>query len=111
LRGPSFENAQTEFENFPGERKRVTALFANIKGSAELNKDGGAPLSTRRRPFMTGTAEHVAADLETLARLGYSHCTLHLDVRSRTIAEFVDMMAEFGERVLPLVGNFEASAF
>ena len=75
-----------------------------------LNKDGGTPLSTRPRPFMTGNAEHVAADLETLARLGYSDCTLHLDVRSRTIAEFVEMMAEFGELVLPLVGNFEASA-
>jgi probable F420-dependent oxidoreductase len=75
-----------------------------------LNKNGDAPLSTRPRPFMTGNAEQVAADLEMLARLDYSHCTLHLDVRSRTIAEFVDMMEEFGELVLPLVGNFEAVA-
>jgi len=74
-----------------------------------LSRDGGALGKTRPRLFMSGNAEQVAADLEILASLGYSHCTLHLDVRSRTITEFVDMMEEFGELVLPLAGKFEAS--
>ena len=61
-----------------------------------LSRDGGALGNTRPCPFMSGNAEQVAGDLEILASLGYSHCTLHLDVRSRTITEFVDMMEEFG---------------
>lgn len=75
-----------------------------------LSRDGGALANTRPRPFMSGNAEQVAADLEILTSLGYSHCTLHLDVRSRTVTEFVDMMEKFGELVLPLVGNIGTTA-
>ena len=75
-----------------------------------LNKDGGnafkyqaATLHDRQRRACGCRPGDAGA-----SRLFALH--LHLDVRSRTIAEFVDMMAEFGELVLPLVGNFEASA-
>ena len=39
------------------------------------------------RPTLTGTGEQVVADLERFAAHGYDHVTVHLHVRSGTIAE------------------------
>ena len=36
-----------EFENFQGERKTVTVLFANVKGSAELETNRRATIDGR----------------------------------------------------------------
>lgn len=55
----------------------------------------------QQRPFLDGSAEEILSDMLKLASLGYSHCTLHLDVRSGTLTEFIEMMERIGEEVVP----------
>jgi probable F420-dependent oxidoreductase len=55
----------------------------------------------QQHPFLDGSAEEILNDLSKLASYGYSHCTLHLDVRSGTLAEFIEMMDRIGEEVVP----------
>jgi probable F420-dependent oxidoreductase len=55
----------------------------------------------QQRPFLDGTGEEILSDMSKLASYGYSHCTLHLDVRSGSLTEFIEMMERIGEEVIP----------
>lgn len=57
--------------------------------------------TVKRRSFMSGSPDNIVEDLTALASCGFSHCTVHLDVRSGSIAEFIDMMELLGEEVVP----------
>jgi probable F420-dependent oxidoreductase len=61
----------------------------------------------KQRPFLDGSAEEILSDLSKLARYGYSSCTLHLDVRSGTLTEFVEMMERIGEEVVPAAAKID----
>jgi probable F420-dependent oxidoreductase len=61
------------------------------------------------RPTLTGTAAQVLADLERFAAHGYSHVTLHLDVRSGTIGELFELAERLGEEVLPAASEIEVA--
>lgn len=54
-----------------------------------------------QRSFLSGSAEEILNDMAKLASYGYSHCTLHLDVRSGTLSEFIEMMERIGAEVVP----------
>jgi hypothetical protein len=43
----------------------------------------------------------VLEDIQEYADHGYSHLTLHFDVRSRTVSELFELMHRFAEEVLP----------
>jgi probable F420-dependent oxidoreductase len=62
-----------------------------------------------QRPFLDGSAEEILSDLSTLASYGYSHCTLHLDVRSGTLTEFIEMMERIGEEVVPAAARLRSA--
>jgi len=63
-----------------------------------------------RRRTLTGSAGQVIEDLETFAAHGYSHVTLHFDVRSGTIDELFELTERFAEEVLPAAHEIEAQA-
>ena len=41
------------------------------------------------------------ADIERFAEAGYSHLTMHFDVRSGTMDEYLEIVTRFAEDVLP----------
>ena len=57
--------------------------------------------SRQPRLTLTGTADQVLADIERFAAAGYSHLTMHFDVRSGTMAEYLEIVARFAEEVIP----------
>jgi probable F420-dependent oxidoreductase len=59
--------------------------------------------AARRSPRMTltGSADQVLADIERFAAAGYSHLTMHFDVRSGTMDEYLEIAARFADDVLP----------
>jgi probable F420-dependent oxidoreductase len=59
------------------------------------------------RRTLTGSAGQVIADLERFAAHGYSHVTLHFDVRSGTIDELFELVERFAEEVLPAARELE----
>jgi len=81
-------------------------LYAFASGLV-TDPDDGAATSERRRT-LTGTAEQVLADLERFAAHGYSHVTMHFDVRSGTIGELFEIVERFAEEVLPGASAIEA---
>ena len=50
---------------------------------------------------LTGSADQVLADIERFAAAGYSHLTMHFDVRSGTMDEYLEIATRFAEDVLP----------
>jgi probable F420-dependent oxidoreductase len=64
-----------------------------------------------RRRTLTGTPEQVVADLERFAAHGYSHVTMHFDVRSGRIGELFELVERFAEDVLPAAQEIEARPF
>jgi probable F420-dependent oxidoreductase len=64
-----------------------------------------------RRPTLTGTPEQVLADLERFAEYGYSHVTMHFDVRSGSIDELFEIVERFASDVLPAAREIDARAF
>ena len=60
------------------------------------------------RRTLTGSAEQVLADLQRFADHGYSHVTMHFDVRSGTIEELFEIVQRFAEEVLPAAREIEA---
>jgi probable F420-dependent oxidoreductase len=65
------------------------------------------PATTPRRT-LTGTPEQVVDDLRRFADHGYSHVTMHFDVRSGTIGELFQVAERFAEDVLPAARELEA---
>jgi hypothetical protein len=67
----------------------------------------------RRSPrlTLTGTPDQVLSDIERFAAAGYSHLTMHLDVRSGTMAEYLEIAARFAEDVLPAARAITARPF
>ena len=84
-------------------------LYAFASGLVTGPDDGLARAEPRRT--LTGTAEQVIADLERFAAHGYSHVTMHFDVRSGTIDELLEIVERFGDEVLPAAREIEAAAF
>jgi probable F420-dependent oxidoreductase len=60
-----------------------------------------APAAARPRRTLTGSASQVIGDLERFAAHGYSHVTVHFDVRSGTIGELFELVERFADEVLP----------
>jgi probable F420-dependent oxidoreductase len=84
-------------------------LYAFASG---LVVDAADELARReRRPTLTGTAEQVLGDLERFAEQGYSHVTMHFDVRSGSIDELFELAERFAVDVLPGARELTASAF
>jgi probable F420-dependent oxidoreductase len=63
------------------------------------------------RMTLTGTADQVLADVERFAAAGYSHLTMHFDVRSGTMAEYLEIAARFAEDVMPAARAIPARSF
>jgi probable F420-dependent oxidoreductase len=61
-----------------------------------------------RRRTLTGNAEQVLADLRRFADHGYSHVTIHFDIRSGTIDELFETVERFAVEVLPAARELEA---
>ncbi len=68
---------------------------------------------TRRDPRMilTGTGEQVLEDVERFARAGYSHLTMHFDVRSGTMTEYLEIVERFAADVIPAAATIQARPF
>jgi alkanesulfonate monooxygenase SsuD/methylene tetrahydromethanopterin reductase-like flavin-dependent oxidoreductase (luciferase family) len=60
---------------------------------------------------LTGTPDQVLADIERFAAAGYSHLTMHFDVRSGTMAEYLEIVQRFAEDVLPTARAITARPF
>ena len=69
--------------------------------------------AARRSPRMTltGAPDQVLADIEHFAAAGYSHLTMHFDVRSGTMAEYLEIAQRFAEDVLPAARGITARSF
>lgn len=63
------------------------------------------------RLTLTGTAEQVVADIERFASAGYSHLTMHFDVRSGSMTEYLEIVQRFAEDVLPAARSIAARPF
>ena len=83
-------------------------LYAFASGLVTDADDELARAEPRRT--LTGTAEQVIADLERFAANGYSHVTMHFDVRSGTIDELFEIVERFGDEVLPAAREIETAA-
>ena len=63
------------------------------------------------RMTLTGTADQVLSDIERFAAAGYSHLTMHFDVRSGTMSEYLEIATRFAEDVLPAARRITARSF
>lgn len=76
-----------------------------------LPTDAHDPLAqASKRRALTGTAEQIASDIEQFAKAGYSRCVIHLEVRSGTFAEYMELVQRFGEEVTPLAHQIPCRA-
>lgn len=83
--------------------------FRQLLFTTGVVTDGDDPLARADgRWLLSGTADQVLADLEELARHGYSHVTLFFDVRSGTVGELIELMERFAEEVLPHTAAIDA---
>jgi probable F420-dependent oxidoreductase len=70
------------------------------------------PLTAREpRMTLTGSAEQVIRDIERFAAAGYSHLTMHFDVRSGTITEYLEIVQRFAEEVIPAARDIDSRPF
>jgi alkanesulfonate monooxygenase SsuD/methylene tetrahydromethanopterin reductase-like flavin-dependent oxidoreductase (luciferase family) len=81
-------------------------LYAFASGLVTDPDDELAAAEPRRT--LTGSAEQVFADLERFAAHGYSHVTIHFDVRSGTITELFELVERFAEEVISAARELEA---
>ena len=67
----------------------------------------------RREPrcTLTGTADQVLGDIERFAAAGYSHLTMHFDVRSGAMAEYLEIVERFAAEVIPAARSITARPF
>ena len=76
-----------------------------------LPTDADNPMSTAKtRRVLTGTPDQVASDIERFAQAGYSRCTVHLEARSGTFDEYLELVQRFGEEVIPLARQIPCRA-
>jgi probable F420-dependent oxidoreductase len=80
-------------------------LYAFVSGLVTDPSDELAVAAPRRT--LTGSAEQLIADLERFAAHGYSHVTIHFDVRSGTISELFELVERFAEEVLPAANEIQ----
>ena len=91
----------------------ATSRASGCTRSARGSSSPAATSSRRRTPRMTltGTADQVLSDIERFAAAGYSHLTMHFDVRSGSMAEYLEIATRFAEDVLPAAGAIAARPF
>ena len=94
LRDVVRREAEQDGRDLSGFRLYAFASGLVVEGSDE-------PAGRDPRPTLTGTADQVISDLERFAAHGYSHITLHFDVRSGTMDEYLEIVTRFAEDVLP----------
>lgn len=63
------------------------------------------------RMTLTGTPDQVLTDIERFAAAGYSHLTMHFDVRSGAMSEYLEIATRFAEDVLPSARAITARSF
>jgi phenylalanyl-tRNA synthetase beta subunit len=63
------------------------------------------------RMTLTGSADQVLSDVERFAAAGYSHLTMHFDVRSGTMDEYLEIATRFAEDVLPAARSITPRPF
>ncbi len=66
---------------------------------------------SRPRMTLTGSAEQIAEDVERFAAAGYSHLTMHFDVRSGTMGEYLELLERFATEVVPACRGIVARPF
>jgi probable F420-dependent oxidoreductase len=79
--------------------------------SGLVTDPNGELARAEHRRTLTGTPEQVIADLERFAAHGYSHVTMHFDVRSGTIGELFEIVERFADDVLPGALELEPAVF
>src|SRR3954471_16466341 len=72
---------------------------------------GDEPALRSPRMTLTGAPDQVLADIERFAAAGYSHLTMHFDVRSGTMSEYLEIVTRFAEDVLPAARSISARPF
>ena len=72
---------------------------------------GDEPAQRSPRMTLTGAPDQVLADIERFAAAGYSHLTMHFDVRSGTMSEYLEIVQRFAEDVLPAAREITARSF
>jgi len=83
--------------------------FRMMTFASALPTDDSDELARRDpRPTLTGTPEQILSELECFADHGYSHVTMHFDVRSGTSEELFEIVQRFAEEVLPAAREIEA---
>jgi probable F420-dependent oxidoreductase len=112
---PMFLDAYAEAGRFAHLREAVlregTRIGRDLAGFRLYAFASGAltePVVGERRRTLTGSAEQVIGDLERFAAHGYSHVSMHFDVRSGTVAELFETVERFGREVLPAAWEIRA---
>ena len=72
---------------------------------------GDEPSQRSPRMTLTGSPDQVLAEIERFAAAGYSHLTMHFDVRSGTMDEYLEIATRFAEDVLPAARALAARPF
>ena len=72
---------------------------------------GDEPAQRSPRMTLTGSPDQVLAEIERFAAAGYSHLTMHFDVRSGTMDEYLEIATRFAEDVLPAARAITARPF
>lgn len=62
------------------------------------------------RAILTGTAEQILEQIQDFADHGYSHLTLHFDVRDGGVEALHEQVRRFAEEVLPQARHIKATA-
>jgi probable F420-dependent oxidoreductase len=64
-----------------------------------------------QRMTLSGTAEQILGDVQRFAEAGYSHLTMHFDVRSGTMPEYLELVDRFAAEVIRAARSIEARPF
>jgi probable F420-dependent oxidoreductase len=84
-------------------------MYAFCSGLVTGPDDPAAPGPPRMT--LTGSPDQVLSDIERFAAAGYSHLTMHFDVRSGTMQEYLEIATRFAEDVLPAARAITARPF
>jgi probable F420-dependent oxidoreductase len=107
-----FANLREEVQREAERNGRDLSSFRLYAFASGLVVDASDELARREpRRTLTGTAEQVLGDLERFAAEGYSHVTMHFDVRSGSIDELFELAERFAAEVLPGARELAACPF
>jgi alkanesulfonate monooxygenase SsuD/methylene tetrahydromethanopterin reductase-like flavin-dependent oxidoreductase (luciferase family) len=84
-------------------------MYAFCSGLVVEPGDEAAQRSPRMT--LTGSADQMLVEIERFAAAGYSHLTMHFDVRSGTMDEYREIATRFAEDVLPAARAIQARPF